>query len=224
MRVKKSNIDIVKSYLAGERPFIQVGYVPPSVKRKEGEEWEDVSGQKWVQRNGYKTKVNEQANMIREASRRKCECGQDITFGNKLDEKFFAKTGKCYNCLIEEETRLRVLGVYPHYEKYKLLSNYLGFLDDMKQKILDSIKYFEAESDSLKIICNSEGFTERFQGINTTELLSAAKKDLEEITKAISKVRKDKAEAKRVFAAEEKKALKILAPKKKRSKNERPTA
>lgn len=222
MNPKKSNIDIVKDYLSGTRPFIMVGYQPKAIRRKDGEEWVDVSGQRWVQRNGYKTKVNEQANMIREVSRRKCSCGQDITFGNKLDEKFFAKTGKCYNCLIEEETRLRVLGVFPHYEKYKLLSNYLGFLEDMKQKILDSIKYFEAESDSLKIICNSEGFTEKFQGINTTELLTAAKKDLEEITKAIAKVKKDKVAAKRIFVSEEKKALKILTPKKK--KNERTAA
>lgn len=214
MRIRKSNIDIVKDYLSGERPFTQVGYVPPAVKRDEGEEWVDASGQKWVQRNGYKTKVNEQANMIREASRRKCKCGQDITFGSRLDEKFHAKTGMCYECLVSEETRLRAMGVYPQYEKYKLLSNYLGFLEDMKRKIEDSIRYFSTETDTLKVICNSQGFIEKFRGMNTTDLLAAAKKDLEEISTAIAKVKKDKVEAKKVFDKEKKRVLKILGGKK----------
>jgi hypothetical protein len=213
MRVKKSNIEIVKNYLAGERPFVSVGYTPPPIQRKEGEEWIDVSGQKWVQRHGYKTKVNEQANMIRESSKQKCACGQDINYGGRLDEKFFAKTGKCFNCIIEEETRLRVLGVYNHYEKYKLLSNYLGFLEDMKQKINDSIKCFSTESDTLSILCNGEGFLEKFRGMNTADLLIAAEKDLKEITEAIAKVTKDKAKAKKIYESELVKSKKRLIPK-----------
>lgn len=206
MKIQKSNIEIVKSYLAGERPVVMVGYKPPKTRRKEGEKWVDPNGTKWVQKNGYKVQVNEQANMIREISRQKCACGQDIQYGSKLDNKFFRKLGKCFDCVIKEETELRILGVYPYYENYKMLLNYLGFLEDMKQKIEDSIKYFETETGALEVLCNSEGFLEKFEGMNTSELLNGAKKDLEEISKGIEKVTADKEEAKRIYEEELEKA------------------
>lgn len=206
MKIKKSNIEIVRSYLAGERPVVMVGYTPHKHKKLEGETWIDNKGVKWIQRGGCKVQVNEQANMIREASRRKCSCGQDIQYGNRLDNKFFYKTGKCFDCVIKEETELRILGVYNYYENYKILSNYLGFLEDMKQKIEDSINYFETESNTLEVLCNSEGFLEKFKGMNTVELLEGAKKDLEEINKGIEKVSADKEKAKKIYDEELEKA------------------
>lgn len=196
----KSNIEIVKDYLAGERPFVQVGYTAKAKKRKVGDRWKDGKGVTWEQRDGYKIRVNEQANLIREAAKQKCECGQEIQYGGRLDELFYRKTGKCFDCVIKEETEYRVLGVFGQFERYKMISNYLGFLLDMKEKIVDSIRYFEKdEGKSLDIICNSEGFIEKFKGLNTTELLAAAKKDLAEITKTIDTVAKDKELAKDIF-------------------------
>jgi len=208
MKPKKSNIEIIKSYLAGERPFVQVGYTPRVVERKEGEEWEDAQGRRWVQRNGYRTQINKQAQLIREATNQVCKCGQNIKFGNRFDEKFFAKTGMCYDCTIKHETELRVLGVFAHYERWKLLSNYLSYLEDIKRKIEDSIKYLQNEPDTLSILCNGEGFLEKFKGINTTDLLTSAQKDLEEIEQTIKKVAKDKADAKKIYDSELTKAKK----------------
>jgi hypothetical protein len=110
----KSNIQIVRDYLNGERPFVTVGYQKPPPTRKDGERWVDNNGITWEQRNGYKIRINEQANLIREASKQVCACGQEIRYGSNLDNKFFLKTGKCSNCTLEEETRLRVLGVWPY--------------------------------------------------------------------------------------------------------------
>jgi hypothetical protein len=214
MKIKKSNIDIVKGYLAGERPFIQVGYTPPAPTRKEGEQWVDTQGVCWEQKTGYKVRVNPQANLIREAARQKCACGQEIQYGTHLDGKFFVKTGRCFDCIIKEETELRILGVWPTYEKYKLMSNYLGFLEDMKQKIEESIKYFETESDTLKVLCNAEGFIEKFTGLNTPELLKSAKTDLREVSKTIVTVTKNKAKAKKAYETELAKVKKTLTPKK----------
>jgi hypothetical protein len=196
----KSNIEIVKDYIAGDRPFVQVGYSKAAKKRKEGERWKDNRGITWEQRDGYKIRVNEQANIIREATRQKCACGQEIQYGGRLDELFYRKTGKCFDCVIKEETEYRVLGVFGQFERYKMISNYMGFLLDMKEKILDSIKYFEKdEGKSLDVICNSEGFIEKFKGLNTGELLENAKKDLAEITKTIDVVSKDKELAQNIF-------------------------
>ena len=210
----KSNLEIVQNYIDGTRPFVQVGYTPPEIKRELGSTWTDVNGVKWEQRNGYKTRVNEQANMIKETMKQKCTCGQDIKFGDRMDQLFFSKTGKCFDCLIMEETEYRALGVFPLYESYKLLSNYLGFLEDMKGKIEDSVQYFDGEDGTLKILCNSEGFIENFRGLNTTDLLVSAKKDLAEIIKSIAKVTREKNKAKKAFESELKKKRKSLTPKK----------
>lgn len=207
MKIKKSNIEILQNYVDGTRPFISVGYTPPTKLRKEGERWEDVNGTKWEQKNGYKVQIHEQANFIRKVSAQKCSCGQDIRYGNRFDEKFFSKTGKCYDCVIKEETELRILGVYHHYENYKLLSNYLGYLKDVRQKISDSIQYFEREDGKLKVLCNGEGFLENFTGLNTKELLDAAKKDLEKVNAVIKKVFFDKTQAKKIYEKEFAKAL-----------------
>ena len=55
----KSNIDIVKDYVDGNRPFVQVGYDPNlnNSKRKENEESEDGQGNKCIWKNGSKRKV-----------------------------------------------------------------------------------------------------------------------------------------------------------------------
>jgi len=209
----KSNLDIIRSYLTGERPFVQIGYTPKEIKRKDGDEWTDACGKRWKMVNGAKVSVNSQAEMIREMTRQKCTCGQDIRYGNRLDAKFFLKTGKCFDCIIKEETELRILGVYHHYENYKMLSNYLGYLEDMKQKIEESIHHFETESDTLNVLCNSEGFLEKFKGMNTADLLKAAREDLIEITKAITKVTKDKKKAKRIFDTELARVKKANTPK-----------
>lgn len=206
----KTNLEIVQSYLNGERPFLQFGYTPkpPPTQRKLGEQWTDVHGITWEQKNGFKVQINKQADLIRQASSQKCKCGQNIQYGNRLDNKFFIKTGKCFDCIIKEETEYRVLGVYGFYEQFKLLSNYLGYLKDLKQKINDSIRYFQSEDDTLQVLCNSEGYLEKFQGLNTTQLLENAKKDLEEVTQSISIVSKDKQKAKKAFTSELSKARK----------------
>ena len=50
----KSNLGIVKDYLEGNRPFVQVGYDSnlENNKRKEGDQWEDSQGRKWIWKNG----------------------------------------------------------------------------------------------------------------------------------------------------------------------------
>jgi predicted transposase YbfD/YdcC len=183
----KSNIEIVKDYLAGVRPVIQVGYTGQEyVKRAVGERWTDKTGQEWEQKASGPQKVNRVANIIREAiGVQKCKCGQEIKWGSRADRLFYRKTGLCEGCLIEYETRLRVLGIYGDYEQYKLASNELGATKDMETKILETIKYFESGDTDVKMLCNSEGFTERWKTTNADQILQDAKKDLEEARRRI---------------------------------------
>ena len=69
----KSNLDIVKDYVDGVRPFVQVGYDSnlENSTRKEGEEWEDSQGRKWVWKNSSKRRVSKRATLVLE---QRCTC------------------------------------------------------------------------------------------------------------------------------------------------------
>jgi hypothetical protein len=184
----KSNIEIVKDYLAGERPVSVFGYTGKEyVKRAAGDTWTDNSGQEWVQMASGPRKVNRVANIVREAiGVQKCRCGQEIRWGSHSDRIFYRKTGLCEGCLIDYETKLRILGIYNDYEKYKLASNELGYVKDMKSKIQETIKYFESGDTDVKMLCNSEGFTERWKTTNAEEIIANAEKDLKEARRRIA--------------------------------------
>jgi hypothetical protein len=131
------------------------------------------------------------ANIIREAiGVQKCRCGQDVKWGSRADRLFFMKTGLCEGCLIDYETKLRILGIYNSYELYKLASNELGAMTDLKSKIEESIKYFESGDTDVTMLCNSEGFVERWKTTNAEQVLADAKKDLKETRRRIVKLTK----------------------------------
>jgi hypothetical protein len=199
--MKKSNIQIVKDYLAGERPITQFGYTGKKyVKRKIGERWTDAKGVEWEQKESGPQRFNRVAEIIRETiGEQKCKCGADMKWGSKADRLFFRRTGLCEDCLIDYETKLRVLGIFEAYEKYKLASNELGATKDLKVKIEDTIKYFSSGDTDVTMLCNSEGFTERWKTTNAEEVVTNAKKDLEETTKRIDILEKFKDECKQKY-------------------------
>ena len=62
----KSNIDILRDYVAGERPFIQVGYTGEKNKyRKDGDKWKDKNGIEWERKNGQNVRLTKsQADLL----------------------------------------------------------------------------------------------------------------------------------------------------------------
>jgi hypothetical protein len=97
---------------------------------------------------------------------------------------------------------LRVLGIYDSYEKYKLASNELGATKDLKAKIKETIKYFESGDTDVKMLCNSEGFTERWKTNNADQILADAKKDLNEARRRIDALVRIRDEEKQKYVAE----------------------
>lgn len=199
----KSNIDIVRSYLNNERPFTQVGFTGNKHKyRKEGETWKDKNGIEWKRCNGLNVKLTKtQGDLIRELIKegQKCKCGQDIRWGSKLDKYFFARTGMCETCLITYETNLRILGIYEIYERYKLVSYELGRMIEAKEKIKEVIKFFSENNSDVEMICNSEGFIERWKNTNTDKIKEDATRDLALATEKIETLSKIQEEAKKLY-------------------------
>ena len=189
----KSNLDIVKDYVEGNRPFVQVGYDPNlnNSKRKEGEEWEDGQGNKWIWKNGSKRKVSKLANIKIE---QRCSiCNADMKFGNYLDDRFYPKTGKCYDCSISFDSKLKALGVFADYEKYKIYNSLLSEMKDFKKNITESIEYLEKNTDNKLQFFNDDG-SQEFWTDDTDKVqkvLSDLKKDLQDVEDNIKKANEE---------------------------------
>jgi len=189
----KSNLDIVKDYVDGNRPFVQVGYDPNlnNSKRKEGEEWEDGQGNKWIWKNGSKRKVSKLANIKIE---QRCSiCNADMKFGNYLDDRFYPKTGKCYDCSISFDSKLKTLGVYADYERYKIYNSLLSEMKDFKKNIIESIEYLEKNTDQKLQFFNDDG-SQEFWTDDTDKVqkvLSDLKKDLQDVEDNIKKANEE---------------------------------
>lgn len=186
MAKRRWKYDDISQVLDGENPFKQWGYKPvEKIDRKPGERWVDSKGQLWEQKNGYKIIVNEKADQIRDMIRQKCsKCGMDIRWGNRLDNQFFGKSGMCYNCTIDNDTMMRLSGEWDTYEKKKVLSNQLSYLQDMRGYVKESIDYLSTSDGKLKFV-DEMGGVEVWTDHRIEMLLESAKSDYEKITNDI---------------------------------------
>jgi chaperonin cofactor prefoldin len=200
----KSNLEIVQDYLDGNRPFIQVGYTDDinNATRKEGEEWEDSQGRKWIWKNGSKRRVPKKVIIDN-----KCickHCNADIRWGNYLDNQVWPKTHLCYDCFTKNETQMKLEGTWEFYDQIRELKNERSVLTDYKTKFDETLKWcVEKENKPLEFI-NEDGSIEKWEGENGIEKIKQdVEKDLEfinarllEIDKSISNLEKDYESAK----------------------------
>ncbi len=189
----KSNIDIVRDYMNGERPFLQVGYtgdVNRFIIRKTGEQWTDSSGKEWVQTDSGPQSVTRVMDIVRKEMNQKCTCcGREIRWGSKLDERMFYRTTKCFDCLVEEETQLRLKGKFKLYETKKLIENELSYLHDVKDKLKSSKDYLK--DHKVITFVNSNGMVEEWSNDARKQLLDELKKDWVACLKKIKAAQKE---------------------------------
>jgi hypothetical protein len=186
----KSNIEILKNYVAGERPFTQVGYEGEKIElkdRKEGDIWEDGKGKKWIKTSYGVRSYNPTADIIKEERDKAWICkktGKNLKFSHtKYDKIALEKTGMCFDALIEYETELRIKGLYKDYAAKKVFKNQLAYLKDLKQKLEESYKY----TDEHKVLTyvNSNGDIDEWSNESRVELMQNIKDDLDKCNKAI---------------------------------------
>ncbi len=182
-----SNIDKIKDYVNGVvEPKIRVGYLPPAEKRhKDGEIWKDKNGTEWVQIKN--SKISKKLYDAREITKQICSsCKKDIRWSSdKNDTKMFNKTGKCYDCIIEEETKMRLDGTFEIYEKIKVIKNQKSFLLDLQQKIKESLVWLENKSNKIEYL-NEDGSSECWTDRSREEFIKGANNDLQEIKKSLA--------------------------------------
>lgn len=188
----KSNIDIVKDYLSGERPFVQVGYTGDRDKyRKEGEKWTDTKGIEWQRKDGKNIRLTKtQGDIIREAigDSQSCKkCGLQMKWGSRKDEKLMRRTGLCVECLTDYETQLRILGIFDQYEQYHLASHELGFLKEARERIKETLAYFEETGGDVIKLAETEYDEEiRWKNTNKDKIVADATEDLKKVEALIA--------------------------------------
>ena len=101
----KSNISIVKDYLSGERPFLQVGYTPDLVQRVEGEVWES-GGRKWIFKDGRKQALTTPSKFLIKFECSDCNMNINL-FGDKMDKKFYNKPAAVLNVKSNSKANLK---------------------------------------------------------------------------------------------------------------------
>lgn len=186
--MSKSNIEMVRDYLKGDRPITIVGYEEPAEQKHDvGERWTDSSGREWEQKENGPTRVTKVIDIVRAEMDDRCSvCGCEIRWGSRHDRKFYNKTGKCFDCLIKEETDLRIKGQYKLYEHKKILENQRTYLLDIRSKLREAFD-FTKEHKELTYV-NSNGFVERWENDARDDLLKSLKKDFVACLKAIRNV------------------------------------
>lgn len=189
MARRKWNKDTIQQVMADENPFLQVGYKPAEVQRKLGERWVDVKGITWEQRKGYKMRINIQVESIRELIKQECStCKKDIhMFGTDYDKKFFPKTGRCYDCNIDEHSKMRINGTFEQHEQRTVWSNQLSYLKDIKQHLEDSIAHLIKDDTKMEWV-HSDGTISTWTGAKISEFVDSAQKDLEQVNQGIKEL------------------------------------
>lgn len=180
--------------MAGERPYVKIGYTGDKDKfiiRKVGERWADSSGKEWEQKEYGPSAVTRVSDIIRMETNDKCKCcGTEVRWGSKIDRKMYLKTKKCFDCLVEEETQLRIKGKFKLYETKKLLENELSYLNDIKQKLKKVKNIWHQMTQKLTYV-NSNGFVEEWDNNVRAELTVSIEKDWKTCLKKIKEGQKE---------------------------------
>ena len=158
--------------------------------RKVGEIWEDTTGKKWIQKDGYVSSYNEKAELIKKQTKRICKtCGQDIDFGHRNDSAFWNRTGNCMNCQTHYESDLRIMGKYKIYEETKVTENQISHLNEIKSTIKDLFSKIEVKEDTRMFeivgLNNSLLHEETWDRLDHNQLKSEYKKDYKMVVKQI---------------------------------------
>jgi hypothetical protein len=113
-------------------------YTTTQESRKEGETWEDADGKCWIMKNGIRQSVSK----LQDA-KRPWFCPQCTKMMNhRHDDRYYNLRGMCYNCVIQEETNLRLAGTWEKVAEYRARANERAFLMDKIAESEDWIRTF----------------------------------------------------------------------------------
>ena len=118
---------------------VQVGYSKQSQDYQEGDVWEE-NGKQWTIKNGIKqtlTKFDKLKQLVMFPLT--CpECSKPMK-SNDLNKKMFNIHGKCFDCVVEMEAKIKREGKWDEYEKGMMNANKNAMVDDFEKAFTDYI-------------------------------------------------------------------------------------
>ena len=154
---------------------IQTGYKKKNIERKEGDVWEE-NGKKWTIKKGIKQTVTKH-DKFREMVKfpLKCGCNKPMK-PTKLNKKMWIIHGKCFDCVVEHETHLRVIGKYEEYEKNLMNANKNTFADEYEA----AVKEYETSKPDTYV--SEDGDIENWVGGKANpEIIKALKENIKQL-------------------------------------------
>jgi hypothetical protein len=155
---------------------IQAGYSKNKIKHIEGDVWEE-NGKTWTIINGIKqtvTKHDVLKSMV-EFPLVCPNCKKPMS-DHQLNRKMYNIHSKCFDCVIEYETSLRIEGKYEEYEKQILNANKNLSVDDAEQMFEDFL------NNPHNTFITEDGVVEKWAGGNITpELIKTVKDNIKRL-------------------------------------------
>ncbi len=162
---------------------IVVGWRPGmDAKREEGDVWQDMDGKTWTIKNGIKQTVTKL-----DAAKTPWFCPQCTkAMSHKFDTRSYNTLGKCYDCAVKEETKMRYEGTWETYAKQQLQKNYLAGLKD---KIAELQHYHDTVSSPEFVHADDEKILmiEKWD-VDIEKIKADLRADIEELTNQLNEL------------------------------------
>jgi hypothetical protein len=145
----------------GEKTSAGVGYEKKHEFHEEGDIWQ-ADGRQWTIKNGIKQNLTKLDKAKKDITLPLfCPCCTNL-MKNKNDKIFYIQYKRCFNCQIDFETKLRILGLWEEYEKNIVNSDIDYTIKDyniwMDELINDSNKSYITEAGDVE---NWVGFAKK---------------------------------------------------------------
>lgn len=114
-----------------------------------------------------------------------CPVCSDVMNG-KFDRKFFYARGKCFDCVVREETTMRINGTFDLYQKITMLRNSLGMLRDAEAELTEAMTAISNPS-----FVHENGGVELWSGVDLDEVRSRIEGDLNGVQESIQDIETD---------------------------------
>jgi glycogen synthase len=139
MSSKEQHIEQVKKQIAdiqnNHQTKLTFGYYGNKAEptREEGDVWTDEHDRTWTKKDGI---IQNISHMQYARMPLFCpECEQIMS--HRLNTKYWNLRGKCMDCVVREETKMRVEGTWEAYQEQMMRANYIAFLKDAIAEVTD---------------------------------------------------------------------------------------
>jgi hypothetical protein len=118
---------------------VSMHIVPEKPKRKEGDNWTDGNGKRWEFKNGIAQSISK----LQDA-RIPLWCPNcSVAMTHRFDTKMYGIHGKCFECVVKMEGKLRREGKWEEYERNAIKKNQISHVQyyiEMFESALEEVK------------------------------------------------------------------------------------